>query len=68
MTIMKKEYISPLTSLFLMETQQMIAASKLDNTTTGDQNVKPTDEEYNGEFGSRRHNVWDDEEEEDEQY
>lgn len=67
MTIMKKEYISPLTSLFLIETQQMIAASTLvkdqDNQT-----VKPTDEEYEGEFGSRRHNVWDDEEEEDEQY
>lgn len=63
---MKKEYISPITTLFLMETQLMTTASQLDQTKD-DQTVKPTDEEYDGEFGSRRHNVWDDEEEE-EQY
>ena len=44
MTIMKKEYISPLTSLFLIETQQMIAASTLVKDQDN-QNVKPTDEE-----------------------
>ena len=64
---MKKEYISPITTLFLMETQLMTVASQLDSNKD-DQTVKPTDEEYNDEFGSRRHNVWDDEEEEDEQY
>lgn len=64
---MKKEYISPITTLFLMETQLMTTASQL-NQTKDDQNITTTEEEYNGEFGSRRHNVWDDEEEEDEQY
>ena len=63
---MKKEYISPITTLFLMETQLMTTASQLDETK-GDQTITTTEEEYNGEFGSRRHNVWDDEEEE-EQY
>lgn len=63
---MKKEYISPITTLFLMETQLMTTASQLDETK-GDQTITTTEEEYNDEFGSRRHNVWDDEEEE-EQY
>ena len=40
----------------------MTAASKLDSTED-DQTVKTTEEEYNGEFGSRRYNVWDDEDE-----
>ena len=67
MTIMKKEYISPLTSLFLIETQQMIAASKLDKDQDN-QTIKPTEETHDGEFGSRRYNVWDDEEEQKENY
>ena len=63
---MKKEYISPITTLFLMETQLMTTASQLDSNKD-EQTITTTEEEYNGEFGSRRHDVWDDEEEE-EQY
>lgn len=61
---MKKTYISPLTAVFVIETQGVIAASKLDSSSDNPV-VTPTDEEYNGEFSSRRrHNMWDDEEEE----
>lgn len=38
--------------------------SQFDNSQNN-QSITPTDEQYSGEFQSRRHDVWEDEEEED---
>ena len=68
--MMKKEYISPELLLTIIETQAFIAASKFENPTPtnqqDDQTITPTDTPYDGEFHSRRYNVWDDEEEQEE--
>lgn len=60
---MKKIYISPQTACIQVASVLPLAASKLDSSQD-DQSVTPTDEEYNGEFSSRRRrDLWADEEE-----
>jgi len=59
---MKKKYISPSCITFKVKTISVIAASTLDPTGRGDQHITPT-EEVVDEFTSRRHNVWEDEDE-----
>ena len=62
---MKKEYITPLVNVSLMEPQPMLdAASKFD-ITNGDQEIVCSEDEYNGEFQARRNQVWDNYDEED---
>jgi hypothetical protein len=61
---MKKTYIAPQTTMFVVEPQHVIAASPtgaFDAKLPGDQNVIINDEEFNGEFSSRRYfDVWGD--------
>jgi hypothetical protein len=62
---MKKKYISPSCITFKVKTISVIAASipySLDPNADGNQYITPTEEEVN-EFTSRRHNVWEDEDE-----
>jgi hypothetical protein len=42
--------------------------SQFGDSSQDEQNITPTDEEYDGEFQSRRKDVWEDEEEEEEKY
>lgn len=64
-----KKYIAPDMATQQIATQRMLMGSTLDNNPTSDeQNITPTNEEYGGEFKSRRRNsnVWDDRDEEEE--
>lgn len=63
MNMKKKSYIAPSIAEYVISTTSVLMGSQLDSTSDN-QNITPTDEEYSGEFQSRR-NVWDDEEEED---
>lgn len=56
---MKKEYIEPSIKMQVTVYESLLAsASKLD-PTKDDQNVTPTEEEYNDEFGAKKfHSVW----------
>ena len=69
---MKKIYFTPSVSIICVNTQQMIAASTLEQTNDGNNaevDVTTTDEGYGGTFGSNRgYSVWNDEDEEDEEY
>ena len=58
--IMKKEYISPQTICHVLTAVMPLAASALDATATGPQNVTPSNETAT-EFTSRR-SIWDDDE------
>lgn len=64
---MKKTYISPTTLEFQVQLQTIIAASQFETPKPGtqpqnEQNLTTTDNPYDGEFHSRRHNsIWDDE-------
>ena len=59
---MKKDYIVPSMMMVFVETQGVIATSPLKAT---DETPKTTfnQEEYNEKFNSRRHDIWEDEEE-----
>lgn len=61
--IMKKEYISPGTHIVDVELHQLMYTS-LDSTKTGSQSISVSNEVVD-EFTSRRHDIWDDEEDED---
>lgn len=51
----KKTYIAPFTTYIEFAQMQFLAASQLDNTVDN-QDVTVTDDEYDGEFGSRKFN------------
>ena len=57
---MKKEYISPIADMVLMETDQMIATSILGSDPGNNFNVEFSKDDYEGEAASRR-NAWADE-------
>lgn len=60
---MKKNYIKPSIIEFRFEGQPILTGSQLDSSKDNP-DVKPTDEEISGGFGSRRHrDDWDEEEE-----
>ena len=62
--IMKKIYVSPICIEYRVQTTPIMTAS-LDPNKDGNQNVTPDPlEPAPDEFTSRRHDVWDDEEEE----
>ena len=61
---MKKTYISPSLSMVHVELVSMIAGSPTLNQNNENPNVDVNHEEYNGKFGSRRTDIWADEEEE----
>lgn len=59
---MKKHYINPETSIINVKLTLLQAASQLDQNKD-DQNVNPdSNEKIDGGFGSRRHDVWEDDE------
>lgn len=64
---MKKIYMTPNTSIISVDTQQMIAASTLEQTNSGSNaevDVTTTDEGYGGTFGSNGgFNIWNDDDE-----
>lgn len=59
----KKNYIAPEMAVCQVETQAFIAASKFGSPESATQEITPTTEEYNDVFQSRRHDIWEDEEE-----
>ena len=56
----KKAYISPATSVMLVENEQLLNAIS-DATSTNVEGVGVSETEYEGEGRSRNANVWDDE-------
>jgi hypothetical protein len=58
---MKKTYLSPETDLFYIATSKMIAVSGFEQTLKDEDPIENPDKML-----SRRHNVWDDEAEEEE--
>ncbi|MBP3789796.1 MAG: hypothetical protein J6I52_09275 [Prevotella sp.] len=64
----RKIYRKPVITLFTLSTHSLLMASQLSDPSQDEQNITPTDEEYGGEFQSRRKDVWEDEEEEEEKY
>lgn len=55
---MKKEYLEPSIKMLVAGYESLLAsASELDETKD-DQNVTPTEEEYNDEFGAKHHSIW----------
>lgn len=60
----RKNYISPDILSFQIETKGLIMGSQFDNSQDN-QSITPTEEQYSDEFQSRRHDVWNDEDEED---
>ena len=65
MTMMKKTYVSPLTSIVVMEGQTLMAGSQPGPDPGGFPSVGGNEEQPTNP--SRRHTVWDDEEEEEEE-
>ena len=65
----KKIYVSPSIAEYIFEMATFVAASQLDNNSDS-QDITPTDETpEDNEFHSRRpNNVWDDEEDEKEDF
>ena len=61
----RKIYNKPVVTLFTLSTHSLLMASRFGDSTQEEQNITPTDEDYSGEFMSRRRNVWEDVEEED---
>ena len=55
----KREYIVPETKILATVAMMPLAASVLD-PTKDDQSITPSDEEYDGEFGSKQ-TIWDEE-------
>ena len=64
MKVMKKTDQSPLMGFCAMDTMDMLAASKLDKNKDNQQ-ITPTNEEYNGEFGANGFVDWGEDDEED---
>ena len=65
---MNKKYIAPDMAIFHCNTAQVLMGSVLD-PDSDTQTITPTDEEYGGEFKSRRQrDLWEDEEEEEENF
>ena len=64
MKVMKKTYQSPLMGIYTLETAGMLAASQLDKNKDNQQ-ITPTNEEYNGEFGANGFVDWGENDEED---
>jgi hypothetical protein len=64
----RKIYNKPVVTLFTLSTHSFLMGSQFDDPSQDEQNITPTDEEYGGEFQSRRKDVWEDEEEEEEKY
>jgi hypothetical protein len=60
----RKKYITPTLTMCLVTTHTFVMGSTLDPNNDNSQEITPTEDEYGGEFNSRRHNVWDEEEEE----
>ena len=71
MMIIKKPYLIPCTSVVRVEVRPLLTGSALDDKDNNP-SVEVSDEEYDGTFSSRKHgnshNVWDEEEEEEENY
>lgn len=59
----RKNYISPDILIFQIETKGLIMGSQFDKSQDN-QSITPTNELYSSEFQSRRHDVWEEEEEE----
>jgi len=57
----KNYYIAPDIRDLACEEEQMVCASRLGNPSDDSQSVTVTDDEYNGEFRSRR-SIWGDDE------
>jgi len=61
----RKEYITPTLTTYSVTTHTFVMGSTLDPNNENSQEITPTEEEFDDKFSSRRHNVWDEEEEED---
>lgn len=59
----RKEYITPTLTTYLVTTHTFVMGSQLDPNEDS-QEITPTDEDYDGEFQSRRRSAWEDEQEE----
>ena len=57
-TMEKKSYMVPEIKLKGMEPESLLESTTLVNDQTN-QNVTPTEDEFNGEFGAKHHSVWD---------
>ena len=57
----KKTYIAPVTATHRIELQTLVMGSQL-NQSQDSQNITTTEEEYEEKFTSRRHDIWEDEE------
>jgi hypothetical protein len=56
---MKKVYMEPTVKVLSADLEEMIAATQLD-PNKDNQEITPTDEPYDGEFGAKKfHSVWD---------
>jgi hypothetical protein len=56
---MKKEYIEPSIKMQVTVYESLLASASELDPTKDDQNVTPTEEEYDGEFGAKKfHSVW----------
>ena len=59
----RKIYNKPVVKVYTLSTHSLLMASQFGNPSEDGQDITPTDEEYSGEFQSRRRDVWEDEEE-----
>lgn len=56
---MKKEYIEPSIKTLVTGCESLLASASELDPSKDDQNVTPTEEEYDGEFGAKKfHSVW----------
>jgi len=62
--MIRKHYIAPGITEYVYATEHVLMASRFD-LANDQQSIAPTDVEYDGEFQSRRKDIWYDEEEED---
>ena len=59
---MKKNYMMPSINMTEVRMDTLLASQSTFDPTKKEQNITPSDEEYNGEFSNRNGGFWDDDE------
>lgn len=55
---MKKEYIEPSIKMQVTVYESLLASASELDPSKDNQEVTPTEEEYDGEFGAKHHSIW----------
>ncbi|MBR6963052.1 MAG: hypothetical protein IKH86_05385 [Prevotella sp.] len=55
---MKKEYIEPSIKMLVAGYESLLASASELDPSKDNQEVTPTEEEYDGEFGAKHHSIW----------